>query len=110
MNNAFGYLGRISLPIYIFHPVIIILMDYVYEECPKYAKYLIVFSSALILSFAYRIIADILNKKIEERNKSKKEEKENVMIKEEINVEVKESNGNNKEEEDNNNKMLVKEN
>ena len=110
VNNAFGYLGRISLPIYIFHPVIIILMDYVYEECPKYAKYLIVFSSALILSFAYRIIADILNKKIEERNKSKKEEKENVMIKEEINVEVKESNGNNKEEEDNNNKMLVKEN
>ena len=111
VNNAFGYLGRISLPIYIFHPVIIILMDYVYEECPKYAKYLIVFSSALILSFAYRIIADILNKKIEERNKSKKEEKENVMIKEEINAEVKESNGNNKEEEDNNNnKMLVKEN
>ena len=110
VNNAFGYLGRISLPIYIFHPVIIILMDYVYEECPKYAKYLIVFSSALILSFAYRIIADILNKKIEERNKSKKEEKESVMIKEEINVEVKESNGNNKEEEDNNNKMLVKEN
>ena len=100
VNNIFGYLGRISLPIYIFHPVIIILIDYIYEDCPKYAKYLIVFSSALILAFAYRIIADFLNKKIEERKKSKKEEKE--INKEELNFDIKENHENNKEEEDNN--------
>ena len=63
VNYIFGFLGSISLPVYIFHPVIITLLDYVYEDCPKYAKYLIVFFSALILAFAYRIIADILNKK-----------------------------------------------
>ena len=52
------------------------------------------FFSALILALAYRIIADILNKKIEERNKKKKEKLENEKIiinekeKEEINEEV----------------------
>ena len=44
-------------------------------KCPKYAKYLIVFSSTLILAFAYRIIADFLNKKIEECEKNKEKEK-----------------------------------
>ena len=87
-------MGSLSLPIYIFHPVILTLIDYVYEDCPKYAKYLIVFFSALILALTYRIIADILNKKIEERNKKKKEklEKEKIIInekeKEKINEEV----------------------
>ena len=74
-NYIFGYLGRISLPIYIFHPVIIDLIDYVWIPCPKYAKYLIVFFSALALALLYRIIADFLNKKIEERKKRKEEEK-----------------------------------
>ena len=63
INSVFGYLGSISLPIYLFHPIIIILIDYVYEDCPKYAKYLIVFFSSIILAFAYRIISDFLNKK-----------------------------------------------
>ena len=74
-NYIFGYLGSISLPIYIFHPVIIDLIDYVWIPCPKYAKYLIVFFSALALALLYRIIADFLNKKIEERKKRKEEEK-----------------------------------
>ena len=74
LNWFFGYLGTLSLTIYVFHPVILILIDYVYEDCPKYAKYLILFFSALILSFAYRIIADYLNKKIEERKTKKNEE------------------------------------
>ena len=74
INYIFGYLGTVSLPIYIFHPVIIILIDYVYKTCPRYAKYLIIFPSTLILPFAYRLIADFLNKKIDERNKKKKEE------------------------------------
>ena len=74
LNWFFGYLGTLSLPIYVFHPVIIILIDYVYKDCPKYAKYLILFFSTLVLSFAYRIIADYLNKKIEEGKKKKNEE------------------------------------
>ena len=81
-NYIFGYLGRISLPIYIFHPVIIDLIDYVWIPCPKYAKYLIVFFSALALALLYRIIADFLNKKIEERKKRKEEEKNKEKINE----------------------------
>lgn len=75
LNNVFGYLGSISLPIYLFHSIIIILIDYVYLKCPKYAKYLIVFFSTLILACAYRIIADFLNKKIKDVKKIKKRKK-----------------------------------
>ena len=114
-NYIFGYLGSLSLPIYIFHPVIITLIDYVYEDCPKYAKYLIVFFSALILAFAYRIIADFLNKKIEERNKKKKEEEEKQKEKEKGNekIEMKEENQDEmtgRETEDRNHRILEKEN
>ena len=61
---------------------------------PKICKIFNSFFSALILALAYRIIADILNKKIEKRNKKKKEklEKGKIIInekeKEEINEEV----------------------
>ena len=53
LNKAFGYLGAISLPIYLFHPVIITLIDYIKKSIPKWVKYLIVFPSTLILSFLY---------------------------------------------------------
>ena len=86
VNYIFGYLGSLSLPIYIFHPVILTLIDYVYDDCPKYAKYLIVFFSALILGLAYRIIADILNKKIDERNKKKNVNKKEKLENEKINI------------------------
>lgn len=77
VNYVLGYLGSISLPIYIFHPVIIILSDYVWDNCPKYAKYLIVFISTLVLAFCYRIVADFINKKIEKRKKKKEENEKN---------------------------------
>jgi len=51
INKAFGYLGAISLPIYLFHPVIINLIDYINKSIPKWAKYIIVFPLTLILSF-----------------------------------------------------------
>ena len=51
INKAFGYLGAISLPIYLFHPVIIKLIDYINKSTPKWAKYIIVFPLTLILSF-----------------------------------------------------------
>ena len=93
VNYIFGYLGSISLPIYIFHPVIIQLIDYVWVPCPKYSKYLVVFFSALSLALLYRIVADFLNKKIEERKKKEEEkcnnklnEKEKAEINEIINI------------------------
>ena len=96
--------------------MIITLIDYVYEDCPKYAKYLIVFFPALILAFAYRIIADFFNKKIEERNKKKKEEEEEKQKEKEKGnekIEIKEENQDEmtgKETEDRNNRILEKEN
>ena len=80
VNAVFGYLGAISLPIYLFHPVIITLIDYLKKDFPKYAKHLIVFPSTLILSFLFRVIANWLNKLLEKREKEKekleKEKKE----------------------------------
>ena len=90
-NYIFGYLGSISLPIYLFHPVIIQLIDFVWDNCPKYAKYLIVFFSALALAFVYRLIADFLNKKIEERKKKKEEEKNKYQLQEKEKEEVNEA-------------------
>jgi peptidoglycan/LPS O-acetylase OafA/YrhL len=76
VNSIFGYLGSISLPIYLFHPVIIILIDYINNDVPRWLKYIIVFPASIILSFLYRTIADLINKKIEERKKEKEKEKE----------------------------------
>ena len=82
VNHVFGYLGAISLPIYLFHPVIITLIDYLKDDFPKWEKFLIVFPSTLFLSFLYRIIADLLNKKkkkkINEKPKIEEEEKTNI--------------------------------
>ena len=90
VNMVFGYLGAISLPIYLFHPVIISLIDYLKKDMPKYAKHLIVFPSSIILAFLYRFIANWLNeimakrekekKKIEEEKKEAEKEKEKEVI------------------------------
>ena len=90
VNSVFGYLGSISLPIYLFHPVIIILIDYINDDVPRWLKYIIVFPASIILSFLYRIIADFLNKKIEERKKEKEKEKEIEKEKEKENENEKE--------------------
>lgn len=76
INSAFGYLGAISLPIYLFHPVLITLIDYINKNMPRWAKYLIVFPITIILSFLYKIIADCLNNKFKEKEKDKEKEKE----------------------------------
>ena len=73
INMIFGYLGAISLPIYLFHPIIITLIDYISKDIQKWVKYIIVFPITIILSFLYRIIADCLNEKIAEKDKEKKE-------------------------------------
>ena len=76
VNFIFGYLGALSLPIYLFHPVIITLIDYKDKDMKRWVKYVIVFPTTLILAFLYRIIADFLNKKMKEK-KENKETKEN---------------------------------
>lgn len=104
INAIFGYLGAISLPIYLFHPVLIIMIDYINNSIPKWVKFLIVFPVTIILSFLYRIIADYLNNKIKEKCKEKEKEKENEnenRNKEEQLIGKKESNEVNKENEGN---------
>ena len=75
VNFVFGYLGALSLPIYLFHPVIISLIDYLKKDMPKYAKHLIAFPSSLILAFLYRFIANWLNQLMAERKKEKKKKR-----------------------------------
>ena len=85
VNYLFGYLGAISLPIYLFHPVLITLIDYVDKDMPRWEKFVIVFPVALILAFLYRIIADFLNKKIKEIKSNKENKEETEKKKEDIN-------------------------
>ena len=82
VNFVFGYLGALSLPIYLIHPVLISLIDYVDDDMPRWEKYVIVFPVTLVLAFIYRVVADFLNKKIKER-KDNKEMKEIAEKKEE---------------------------
>ena len=85
VNSLFGYLGAISLPIYLFHPVLITLIDYVDKDMPRWEKFVIVFPVTLILAFLYRIIADFLNKKIKEIKSNKENKEETEKKKEDIN-------------------------
>ena len=77
VNFIFGYLGTISLPIYLFHPVIITLIDYCDKDMPRWEKHIIVLPVTIILAFLYRIIADFLNKKIKEKKEKNKTDVEN---------------------------------
>ncbi|MDE6000942.1 MAG: acyltransferase [Clostridia bacterium] len=54
--KALAFLGSISLAIYLFHPVIISLLDYAYTGCPLWAKMLIALPSAIILAAIFRLI------------------------------------------------------
>ena len=76
VNKAFGYLGAISLPIYLFHPVIISFIDYNDKYMPRWEKFLIVLPVTLVLALLYRFIADLLNKKLQERKSKNNEEVE----------------------------------
>ena len=115
VNAVFGYLGSISLPIYLFHPVIIRLIDYINDETPRWVKYIIVFPATIILSFLYRIIADWLNKIIKEREKKKekekeKEEKQNEEKEEKEEKKEKEKEEKEKEEQSKEEKIMIEKN
>ena len=66
-NAAFGYLGGISLAIYLFHPVLISLFEYAGVEMPFWVYHLVIFASSLVAALAYdgikRLLKFALNKK-----------------------------------------------
>ena len=57
LNALFGYLGSISLAIYLFHPVFISILDYAYNGFANWAKYLIVIATSIVLAILYKLIA-----------------------------------------------------
>ena len=85
INGMCGYLGSISLPIYLFHPVLITLIDYIDKKVKRWIKYIIVFPVSLILALLYRIIADYFNKNMKEKEKQNKETKGKENENEDIN-------------------------
>lgn len=56
LSKAFTYLGSLSLAIYLFHPVIITLVDYAYVGCALWAKMLIVLPSSILLAILFQLI------------------------------------------------------
>ncbi len=64
INSIFSFLGSISLAIYLFHPVIIQLLDYVYADVAEWTKYLIVFSSTVALAVCYKLATILIAKAI----------------------------------------------
>ena len=71
LNSAFGFLGAISLAIYLFHPVFISLFEYAEIALPLYAYYLIIFPLAICSAVLYRLVADGIKKAIKRRKENK---------------------------------------
>ena len=63
VNKAFGYLGSLSLAIYLFHPVIITLLEYV-GGLEIWAIYLIVFAVSLASAVIYNLIVVLIKRLI----------------------------------------------
>ena len=63
VNDVFGFLGAISLAIYLFHPVIISAIEYSEWQAPLWALYLIVFSTSLFAAVIYNLIEKAIKKR-----------------------------------------------
>ena len=72
VNKAFGYLGSLSLAIYLFHPVIITLLEYV-GGLEIWSIYLIVFAVSIVSSVIFNIVV-MLIKRLIKSIKSRKTE------------------------------------
>ncbi len=70
LNSAFGWVGSISLAIYLFHPVIISLFDYAEIEMPLWAYYLVIFPASILLAALYKLVTDLLKNHLTKRNDS----------------------------------------
>lgn len=62
VNDIFGFLGAISLAVYLFHPVIISAIEYSEWNAPMWALYLIVFSTSITAALAYAFIEKAIKK------------------------------------------------
>ncbi|MCM1426373.1 MAG: acyltransferase [Eubacterium sp.] len=65
INNVFGYLGAISLPIYLIHPVMIELINYAAHGFTLDIKMAVVLFSTVLLAAAYQFV--INNRKSKRR-------------------------------------------
>ena len=72
VNKAFGYLGSLSLAIYLFHPVIITLLEYV-GGLKIWAIYAIVFAVSIVSAVIFNLIV-MLFKRLIKSIKSRKAE------------------------------------
>ena len=72
VNKAFGYLGSLSLVIYLFHPVTITLLEYV-GDLEIWAIYLIVFAVSIVSAVIFNIVV-MLIKRLIKSIKSRKTE------------------------------------
>jgi len=72
--KIFAYLGSISLAVYLFHPVIITLIDYAYIDCAQWLKMLIVLPSVILLAVIFRLICFGIHKLILHIKNSKQSE------------------------------------
>ena len=72
VNKALGYLGSLSLAIYLFHPVIITLLEYV-GGLEIWAIYLIVFAVSIVSAVIFNIVV-MLIKRLIKSIKSRKAE------------------------------------
>jgi len=68
LNSLFGYLGAISLAIYLFHPVYISLFEYGNVSLPLWTYYLVIFALALSTAVIYKAVADGIKKITTKRN------------------------------------------
>ncbi len=73
-GKIFAYLGSLSLAIYLFHPVLITLLDYAYTDCAQWIKMLIVLPSSIILAVIFRLICVGISKLILHIKNSKQKE------------------------------------
>ncbi len=64
VNSFFGYLGSISLSMYLFHPVIIDLLSYTCAHLDVWALYLITFVTSIGGAMLYNLIAKLIKKSI----------------------------------------------
>lgn len=75
LNAFFGYLGVISLPIYLFHAAVIFYLMSLGNKFNIWAIYLIFISITILVSVIYKLIYDLIIMII---NKIKNRKKENV--------------------------------
>ncbi|KAK8836060.1 hypothetical protein M9Y10_040015 [Tritrichomonas musculus] len=80
INNSFGFLGNISLPIYIFHAFVVKTLIGS-RNIPIWAIFLISFSGTIILSIIYKFAYDGIKKLVEHKMPEEQNANSEIYIK-----------------------------